>query len=103
MGMAVPESSYADRCKQLAIVYPILYRETFNRRKLVHLRGFEPLTFGSVDRCSIQLSYRCVFDRRVYFYPKSAGRQRVASENRAGNQKSGLHWVVHIGAGIAAC
>ena len=25
----------------------------------VHLAGLEPATFGSVDRCSIQLSYRC--------------------------------------------
>ncbi|MEY3172533.1 MAG: hypothetical protein RLZZ436_446, partial [Planctomycetota bacterium] len=26
----------------------------------LHSNGLEPLTFGSVDRCSIQLSYECV-------------------------------------------
>ena len=44
MGMVVPESSYADRCKLLAIVYPIVYpivyRETFNRRKLINCSQF---------------------------------------------------------------
>ena len=25
----------------------------------LHSNGLEPLTFGSVDRCSIQLSYEC--------------------------------------------
>lgn len=28
-------------------------------RNEMHSRGLEPLTYGSVDRCSIQLSYEC--------------------------------------------
>ncbi len=41
----------------------ILYRNSVPPRairpKSLHLAGLEPATFGSVDRCSIQLSYRC--------------------------------------------
>ncbi len=30
---------------------------------LARLKGFEPLTYGLEVRCSIQLSYRRIFDR----------------------------------------
>jgi hypothetical protein len=47
----------------------------------VHLRGLEPLTFGSVDRCSIQLSYRCVSANCIV--STSIGQACFPSENKA--------------------
>ena len=31
-----------------------------NEKEKVHPTGFEPVTLGSEDRCSVQLSYGCV-------------------------------------------
>ncbi len=39
---------------------PRLRRPLPRRGRGMHSNGLEPLTFGSVDRCSIQLSYECV-------------------------------------------
>ena len=43
-----------------------------SQRKLeVHLTGIEPVTFGFVDRCSIQLSYKCIFSNAINIGLKS--------------------------------
>ena len=45
-------------CKMLSHFFQIL-QCTFFIKKMVHPKGFEPLTFWSVARRSIQLSYGC--------------------------------------------
>jgi len=42
-------------------------------RELVSRKGFEPLTFGFVDRCSIQLSYRDLLELPSGIEPDSQG------------------------------
>ena len=34
--------------------------------QVVHLAGLEPATYGLEVRCSIQLSYRCIYLYRLY-------------------------------------
>jgi hypothetical protein len=41
------------------VIERIRVRGDLQRKMNVHPTGIEPVTFGFVDRCSIQLSYRC--------------------------------------------
>ena len=53
--------------------------EECHRISEVHLDGLEPSTFGSVDRCSIQLSYRC--SRANCIVSPPVGQASFAQEN----------------------
>ena len=52
----------------------------------VHPTGVEPVTFGSVDRCSIQLSYACVYKRMLFLHAQEV--------NGSGLNQSGRRFAV---------
>ncbi len=72
-----------------APTWQVGYAKACVRRDLrkVHPIGFEPITFGSVDRCSIQLSYGCIWlgsgpTRIILTAPRAARKPQTRQKSK---------------------
>ena len=68
--------------------------EECHRISEVHLDGLEPSTFGSVDRCSIQLSYRCSTANCIVSL--SVGQASFAQENEGKCRIANKFWLILV-------
>ena len=68
--------------------------EQCHRISEVHLDGLEPSTFGSVDRCSIQLSYRCSTANCIVSL--SVGQASFAQENEGKCRIANKFWLILV-------
>jgi hypothetical protein len=77
------------------------------RREKVHPGGLEPPTFGSVDRCSIQLSYGCGVDGRympaIVGSPPGRGRFAASRQCNATSGTDKADWPCQRQRGSPVC
>ena len=60
-------------------------------RRMVRLKGFEPLTLGLEGRCSIQLSYRCISAQALQKFGAGDGNRTHAASLEGWNSTIELH------------